>query len=264
MNLTIAVEDMNGNCLAQVSDTDEVELIYQNAYQMGDRISIHSDEKEVFLNLKIDDAMETSFVYLKTNELVYEIPFGDERNAYSPKAFYGNLHVISVCKASEEEMSGYKNLALNVYDQNKKFGCFPHAVANVHTRNEAVFAPRCVIDGCRSNTSHGPWPFQSWGINMQDDAYITVEFGRNVRIDQIRLYTRSDFPHDNWWEKATLVFSDGTELDWQLKKSSKAHVLHFPEKEVEWVRLEKLIKAEDPSPFPALSQFEIYGRDVIG
>ena len=34
----------------------------------------------------------------------------------------------------------------------------------------------------------------------------------------------------------------------------------IPEKEITWLELCNLIKAEDPSPFPALSQIEVYGR----
>ena len=30
----------------------------------------------------------------------------------------------------------------------------------------------------------------------------------------------------------------------------------------EWMRLHDLIKADDPSPFPALTQIEVWGRDL--
>ena len=43
----------------------------------------------------------------------------------------------------------------------------------------------------------------------------------------------------------------------------RGHVLTFPEREVTWVELCNLIKAEDPSPFPALSQIEVYGKNVL-
>ena len=48
--------------------------------------------------------------------------------------------------------------------------------------------------------------------------------------------------------------------EFPLEKSSRAHVLPIPEKEITWLELCNLIKAEDPSPFPALSQIEVYGR----
>ena len=97
---------------------------------------------------------------------------------------------------------------------------------------------------------------------MQDDAVMKVDFGRKIRTDKVVLYTRSDFPHDNWWKKITLKFSDGSSQDFSLEKSSLPHILTFPEKEIVWVELCNLIKAEDPSPFPALSQIEVYGTVV--
>ena len=125
-----------------------------------------------------------------------------------------------------------------------------------------MFAARNAIDGVCENRSHGEWPYESWGINRQDDAEMTEEFGREVEADKIVLYTRADFPHDNWWRQVTLTFSDGTSIDWELEKSSLPHVLPMEKKNVTWVKLSNLIKADDPSPFPALSQIEGYGRVV--
>ena len=73
---------------------------------------------------------------------------------------------------------------------------------------------------------------------------------------------RANNSHDNWWIKATLRFSDGSEIVWDLEKSDKAHILDFEEKTIEWLTFSDLIKADDPSPFPALSQIEVYGREV--
>ena len=52
-------------------------------------------------------------------------------------------------------------------------------------------------------------------------------------------------------------------MDWELEKSRLPHILDFPAKTITWVKLENLLKADDPSPFPALSQIEVYGRDKI-
>ena len=90
-----------------------------------------------------------------------------------------------------------------------------------------------------------------------------IEFGRKIRTDKIVLYTRSDFPHDSWWEQVTLTFSDGSSEVFQMEKSSRAHIFTFAEKEITWVELSHLIKAQDDSPFPALSQMEVYGRTVM-
>ena len=61
----------------------------------------------------------------------------------------------------------------------------------------------------------------------------------------------------------SLSFSDGSSLEFALEKSTRGHVLTFPEKEITWIELGNLIKADDPSPFPALSQIEVYGTNVL-
>ena len=212
--------------------------------------------------VQVDDALGKAFVYV-TGTVRYLIPFGEKKVCYSPKVFAGNRHLLTARFATEEEISAYKNLALNVIDQHGETNCYPHAWANVETRGESVFAARNAIDGVTQNHSHGEWPYESWGINMQDDAMMTVEFGRLIEADKIVLYTRADFPHDNWWKQVTLSFSDGSSIKWNLEKSDKPHIITFDKKQIIWVRLHDLIKAEDPSPFPALSQIEVYGTESI-
>lgn len=238
---------------------NEVNLVYTSSYQEGDRIVLESSAKECFLVLQVDDALGASLVFLKDHVLFYTVPFGEKRVCYSPKAFSGSRHLISVRVATDEEVKAYRNLALNVMDQQGNTFCFPHAHANVETRDEAVFAARNVIDGVKENRSHGEWPYQSWGINRRDDAEITIEFGRDVCIDRVVLYLRADFPHDNWWKQVTLRFSDNETLVCDLVKTGKGQEIMFGKRIVQWIRLEQLIKSDEPSPFPALSQFEVYG-----
>ena len=73
-------------------------------------------------------------------------------------------------------------------------GFYPHASANVETRGEAVFAARNAVDGVYENDAHGTWPYQSWGINRDPSAALTIEFGRSVTVDELRLTLRADFP----------------------------------------------------------------------
>jgi hypothetical protein len=35
--------------------------------------------------------------------------------------------------------------------------------------------------------------------------------------------------------------------------------ISFPAKEIQWLELSELIKADDPSPFPALTQIQVWG-----
>ena len=259
--LALKVLDKNGKTICVSSGEDCVSLVCTAEYTEGDRIVLETSEKNIHVMLQVDDAMGPAFVYI-TDNVSYQIPFGEKRICYSPKVFYGSRHYLYARIAREDEIKAYRNLALNVCDQHGETNCYPHAQANVETRGESVFAARNAIDGVCENRSHGEWPYESWGIIMREDAQMSVDFGHEVETDKIVLYTRSDFPHDNWWKQVTLTFSDGTSIKWDLEKSSLPHILEFEKKRVTWVRLGNLIKADDPSPFPALSQIEVYGTIV--
>lgn len=71
-----------------------------------------------------------------------------------------------------------------------------------------------------------------------------------------------DYPHDNWWKSGTIVFSDGSTLELELTKIGNAQVVSFEEKTISWLELQKLVKSEEPSPFPALVQIEVYGTEA--
>lgn len=261
MRISLKVEDKAGNTICEASGEGFVDLVCRREYEEGDRILLEASERDVYLNWQADDALGAAFVYIKGN-VSYEIPFGEKRLSYSPKVFAGGVHYLYAEAAREDEIAAYRNLALNPADLHGDVACFPHAEANVETRGEANFAARNTINGVRANLSHGKWPYGSWGINRQDDAAMRVNFGRKVRTGRVVLYVRCDFPHDNWWVRATLRFSDGSSLDFDLEKTARGQVLSFPERETEWVELCNLIKSDDPSPFPALSQIEVYGWNV--
>lgn len=136
--LQLTVQNKNGEVMASAEAEDRCALVYDKAYEEGDTISMRTSETDVYLVLQLDDALGQAFVYQKTPELKFIIPFEEKRISYSPKAFYGEKHVITVRRATEAEIDMHKNLACNVYDQHGDTGCFPHAHANVETRGEAV------------------------------------------------------------------------------------------------------------------------------
>lgn len=260
--LSLKVQDKQGNTVCVSSGENYVSLVCTAEYQEGDFITFECSEQNVHVWLQVDDAMGPALCYI-TGNVYYHVPFGEKRISYSPKVFSGKRHYLYARVASEQEVAAYRNLALNVLDQHGETNCYPHAWANVETRGEAVFAARNAIDGVRENRSHGEWPYQSWGINRREDAEMTVEFGRDVEVDKIILVTRADFPHDNWWREATLTFSDGESMVVTMEKSALPHVFTFPARVTSFVRLSNLIKSEEPSPFPALSQIEVYGNEIV-
>lgn len=259
--LALKVLDKNDKTICVSRGEDFVDLVCVHTYEEGDRIVLETSEKNIHVKLQVDDALGAAFVYI-TGDVSYRIPFGEKRICYSPKIFSGNRHYIYAEVASPEEVSLYRNLALNPADQHEEGNCYPHASANVETRGESVFAAKNAIDGVRANCSHGEWPYESWGINRRDDALMKVDFGREIETDKIVIYLRADFPHDNWWEKATVRFSDGSGCELSLVKTNRGQAFSFEPKRITWLELGELKKADDPSPFPALSQIEVYGKVV--
>lgn len=259
--ICIKIQDQAGMTKAVARGRNEVSLVYSDAYREGDHIVVEIEEKHSFYLVRLDDAGEGAILYL-TKDLHYEIPFAEKRISRSPKLFAGEKHLLYVRKARAYERDAYRNLAYNPWDQHGNTGCFPHASANVETRGESVFAAMNAVDGIKATSCHGEWPYQSWGINQRADARLRIDFGRQVCIDRLILYTRADYPHDNWWKSAVVTFSDGSEMALELLKTGEAQEFLLEEKQAEWLTLDCLIKGEeDGSPFPALSQIEVYGKE---
>ena len=83
-----------------------------------------------------------------------------------------------------------------------------------------------------------------------------------VEVDRIILYTRADFPHDNWWRSVQFTFLYVIELDMRMEKSVLPHEITFPATQIMWLEMHSMVKSEEPSPFPALTQIEVYGREA--
>ncbi len=262
MAISISVANGQGHELARAEEADEAFLVYQPAYAEGDVIAVRTGGEDIFLVVRLDETMPPSLVLCR-GELRLPIPFGNQRQPYSLRAFIGELHVLQARRARPEEIAGRQNLCLNPYDHRDNRTSFPHATANVETRGEAQFFARNAIDGEKSNNDHGLWPYTSWGINRDPNAELTVEFGRSIEVDEAVVYLRADFPHDAWWQQATLAFSDDSEETVALSKTGKGQAFRFAPRIITSVRLCRLIKADDPSPFPALTQIELWGRNVI-
>lgn len=261
MRLTLKVIDDRGVVLSEASDENEVILVHRAAYKEGDCVVLETDHPQRAILLCLDSAMPAALVYVSDKACQFPIPTHAEQKAYPPGAFGGTIHRLSARLMQTGEVASRRNLACNPYDTSGNTQMFPHALANVSTRGEAAFAARNAIDGEKANTGHGFWPYTSWGINRDPDAALTVQFGRPVLVDEVVLYLRADFPHDAWWQQASLLFDTGETLTMPLVKTHAAQRFAFEPKRVEWVTLQNLIKADDPSFYPALSQIEVWGRD---
>ncbi len=251
----------NGGAVASAEQATETYLVFKEEYQEGDQIRF-TPEQAGFVTLQFDAVLGRATVYSNGQPFVMNIPFGQKHDCYQESVFKGALHFLWARKAYEWEHNCYRNLSLNPYDCHEDDSLFPHSRANIETRGESVFASRNAIDGIVASNWHGLWPWASWGINRDPEAKLTLDFGRPVTIDRIIMYTRADFPHDAWWTEGTFSFSDGSELVMPLEKKDGPQEITFPEKTITSLELDRLIKADDPSPFPALIQIEVYGKDA--
>lgn len=256
--MIIMITGADGAVKAKAEGSSGVRLIYAARYEEGDTIHLISDPP-VFVETQLEDSLPATFGYLK-GEFLLPVPFGEKRVSYSPKCFTGDVHLLWACAAEPWKLSIYRNMALNPLDNHYNTALFPHASANVETRGESVFAARNAINGNITSAGHGPWPYESWGINRRDDAEMRVEFGRPIRLDRLVFTLRSDFPHDNWWTRSVIRFSDGSEFIPNFIKTGEPQSFDIEPRIVESLTMGGLTKDEtDPSPFPALIQLECWG-----
>lgn len=251
-----------GHTLLTCPAAGQVSLVYRAAYRPGDYIALEIATPGQYIVAQFEDTMPPVLLYVKKREIDFPIPFGEQAVTYSPKSFAGDCHIVRARLAAPEEIAARRNLAFNPYDIHGDPGFYPHAAANVETRGEAVFAARNAVDGVYENDSHGMWPYQSWGINRDPEAALTLEFGRPVEVDEVRLTLRADFPHDSWWTQATVQFDDGSTEVLDLARTAEPQAFAIAPRTVAGLRLCQLKKADDPSPFPALTQIEVWGTEA--
>ncbi len=60
----------------------------------------------------------------------------------------------------------------------------------------------------------------------------------------------------------TVTFSDGSSEALKFVKTGRMQTFKIAPREIEGGTFGTLIKADDESPFPALTQIEVYGRDL--
>ena len=257
--ISIIVQSADGRILSAAEHPNEAFLSVDRVWQPGDRILISGARH---LRVQMDQSLPSGEVFLPEESMTWPVPAGEHRLAYAPGLFDAPRHIISASVIPDEELMQIRNLSCNPADLRGDTDFYPHCVANVETRNEACFCARNVIDGIRLNTFHGEWPFQSWGIGAREDAWCRLDLGRTVLAEKMALTLRADFPHDAYWTAGHVVLSDGTDLSFSLQKTGDRQWIPLENRKISWLRLERLIKSSDPSAFPALTQWEVFGRDL--
>lgn len=262
--ITLSLFNEKNEIVKTNSDTYDTYLGFKRAFAMGDYFQIEVDHAPCYVVVQLDPALSPALLYLKEKIWNYKVFFDLQREwPYSKGVFSNRFSYAKARFANPEEISMHQNLAVNSHDQHHYSNGFPHAWANAETRNLTVFWAKNAIDGYLENHGHGNFPFQSWGIDGRDDAELTIDFGRNVKIDGIGIVLRADYPHDTYWKEATLKFSDGSEQKLTLEKTDKRQKFSINPVITDSLTFTKLIKDPSSEAFPALTELEAYGFNII-
>ncbi len=244
---------------------EEIDTHFTGEYEEGDKWRLELEDGE-FVKLSLDPTLERSLIYVPDGTFEFVIPFGYERRAgYAPEAFFGDDHRVYAAEPGEVEIFGERKISLNSHDRHNVPKYFPHAVANFVTREDPCFFERNAIDGVIGNTSHGVYPYHSWGGGLREDLEYEVHFGCEVEVSEVTLFLRADFPHDTYWKEMDIEFSDKTKEHISLMGVAEGQTYTFSPKKTEYVKLcgFKQQRLDDGSlSFAALTQIEITGKYI--
>ncbi len=243
----------------------EIDERYSGVYEEGDKFRVELLDTE-FVKLRLDETLAESIVYVPDGTFEFLVPFGYERCAcYGAAAFTGDSHRITVSEPTEAEIYAEREISLNSHDRHNVPKYFPHAVANFVTREDPCFFERNAIDGVTDNSSHGQYPYHSWGGGLREDLEFEVHFGCDVEVSSVTLFLRADFPHDTFWREMDIEFSDKTRVHANLEGVADGQTVSFEPKVTEYVKLTgfKQQRLEDGSlSFAALTEIQVNGKYI--
>ena len=259
--IELKITDKNGEIRFQKSGT-AINAVFGEEYKPGDTLFISAPGCE-FLKVRLDKTMAESIIYCPSGSFSFEIPGEGEAVGYAPGAFCGKEHNICVSEAAEDEAYGHRKISLNSADRREQKRYFPHAWANLVTRDEPCFFERNAIDGVCRNDCHGDYPYHSWAAGAREDIEYYIDFGAEVEISEIVFFLRADFPHDTYWKSVDIRFSDKTSVTANFEKTAEGQktTLETP-KRTRIIHLTNFKQAEYPLSWAALSQIEIFGKYI--
>ncbi len=230
-----------------ITDTAMAVLYAPEKYMVGDKVTITLPKGEkyvwVCLNAKMGESLiyvpDGVYTYTITEDIVNNCTYtmnGKNQMAYA-------VNTITARIATDEELRQTRNLAFNAYDIVGAQDAYPHAYANDVFDNAPEFAARNVIDGFDYAATHYVYPSQSWGPSKEGtNAYLTVDFGREVKVSELGIYIRADFPHDDHYLSATLTFSDGTTKNITFDRTDERHTIALPDKVTSSIKIGNFLK----------------------
>jgi hypothetical protein len=88
-----------------------------------------------------------------------------------------------------------------------------------------------------------------------------VEFGREVKTEQVIITLHQNDGQDKTWTGATLEFSNGEKVPIDLKNTPQPQEFTFPKQRCVWV---KLVEFRECFPLVdnGIAEFEVHGNDL--
>ena len=239
--------------------TGKVNLTINREYQEGDFIIVEG-AKNLFIQL--DRNIPGCVVYAPKGSFTFRIPFHENGKNYPGESFSGTIHQIKARFCTKNEWSNYRNLALNSFDIRGETDYYPHATSNSECRNESFYAARNAIDGYKSSSKHGKWPYQSWGPEMRDDLWFKIDFGKVVEVDKLVIVNRAQYYdlHDSYWKEAIVRFSDGSSEKIKIEKTALPQRIKISKHSTSWVKFTDL--KENENKWCSWIEVEVWGRDL--
>ena len=259
--IEIKVVSKNGEVLFSHKG-ERIDTVYEGKYNEGDKIVLSVGDIE-YIALKLDGTLEESIIYVPTSQFEYAIPYGALMDGYDDKAFSGESHRFVVYEPDDEVKYGERVISLNSHDLRGQKKYYPHAYANLVTREASCFFERNAIDGVCHNENHGAYPYHSWAGGAREDLEYFIDFGTEVEVSRIEFFLRAHFPHDTYWRALDVELSDKSTFTANFEKTGEGQVLVFPEKKkTKIVHLTNFKQAELPFSWAALSQIKVYGNYI--
>ncbi|WP_318764995.1 hypothetical protein [Lactiplantibacillus carotarum] len=246
-----------------VGDDLAVLGIKEMTWSAGEKIVITLGQADQYVWVQLDETLAPTLLYIRGHQWIYTIP---AEKCQVDTAFGSHRHYLMVRTATPAEIGAYQNLAFNPHDQGVQTAGYPHARTNVVDEPDPVFWAQNAIDGKLANISHGSYPYGSWGIHEHANASLTIDFGRTVKLDMVRLLFRNDHlerAHDGYWDHVTLAFSAGEEQVFETIDTAAFQTLIFSPRLTNQLTLKDLHKAPNSARFTALTQIEAYGHNQV-
>lgn len=261
--IKLFLKNKNGKTILKKSGNNIVNLSHNRNFVIGDYFQIQVDKVPCYIWVQLDESIKPALIYLTKNVWNYKLPLEFQRETpYAEGTFMRRNGYSWARYATDKEVVAQYNLSQNSYDQHENSSAYPHASANVETRNESVFYAKNSIDGILANNSHGNYPFQSWGIGDSQNPKLRIEFGRPIEVDAVGIVLRADYPHDSYWKKATLSFDDNQDISINLQKTGEEQYFKIDHYKTSSIELSDLIKDDLVPGFVSLTQIEVFGKNL--